>query len=342
MFPDYARIRLKAGGGGDGCSSIYRDKYNRRGTPDGGPGGKGGDVIIRADSNIHTLLDFNYRRHITAERGAHGGSNNKKGRSGSDLTVLVPPGTIIRSAADNLVLRDLVRQGDEVVIVKGGWPGRGNSGGREATRGAPGEEREVILELKLIADVGIVGYPNSGKSTLISKISSARPKIADYPFTTKEPVLGVVKLYDDASFVVADIPGLIEGAHHGRGLGDRFLRHIERTRALIHLVDISGQEGRTPWDDYSVVVKELKLYSRELAGRPQIIALNKTDLPGSTENIKAFRRHTRKKTYDISALTGDGVKKMLNEVYKLLKRSLLPKEMNSATNSRGSKCYRRR
>ncbi len=323
MFIDQARIYIKAGDGGDGCSSIYRDKYNRRGRFDGGPGGIGGRVILKADCNIQTLLDFQYHKHLAAERGGHGGSNNKKGRSGGDLIVLVPPGTIIRDANEGLVLRDLVKPGDEVIIAKGGMGGRGNAGGREATAGKPGEEREVLLELKLIADVGIIGYPNAGKSTLISKISSARPKIANYPFTTKEPVLGVVKPHEGVSFVVADIPGLIEGAHHGRGLGDKFLRHIERTRVLIHLVDISGQEGRSPWSDYAAVGGELKLYSKELAKRPQVIALNKIDLPGSRENITAFRKKTRKKAFPVSALTGDGVKRLLNEVYKLLKKAVL-------------------
>jgi len=320
MFIDHVKIYVKAGDGGDGCLSFHHDRFHRHPVPDGGHGGKGGDVIMRADGNVTTLLDFHYQQHIAAERGGHGGSNNKKGRSGQDLIVRVPCGTILYDAKDNLIMRDLVDIGDEVVVAKGGFGGRGNSGGKLATKGRQGEPRELALELKLIADVGIVGYPNAGKSTLLSKISSARPKIAGYPFTTKEPVLGVVKLYADGSpFVVADIPGLIEGAHAGKGLGDKFLRHVERTRILIHLVDISALEGRDPYIDYAKVNEELRLYSKELSKRPQILALNKTDLPTSKDNIKAFRSRVRKKAYPISALNGDGLGELLKEVYKKLK-----------------------
>jgi GTP-binding protein len=319
MFIDEAKIRIKGGDGGDGCHSVHKDRFHRYGSPDGGRGGRGGDVIIRASRNIETLLDFHYKKHVEAERGGHGGSNNKTGRMGSDIIVAVPPGTIIRDANDKSILKDLVDVGSEVVIAKGGPGGRGNLGGKMATPGAPGVTREIILELKLIADVGIIGYPNAGKSTLLSKISSARPKIASYPFTTKEPMLGVVRLYDDASFVAADIPGLIEGAHRGRGLGDKFLRHIERTRVLIHLVDVSGLEGRDPCRDYANVNKELALYSKELASRPQVLALNKIDLPQAAESIKAFRSKIRRKAYPISALTGEGIDTLLAAVYKKLK-----------------------
>ena len=318
MFIDEAKVRIKAGDGGDGCSSLYTDKYTRHGRPDGGPGGRGGDVIIRTSENVQTLLDFHYRQHLTAGRGAHGSSNNKKGHTGEDLVLLVPAGTIIRDAGDGLQLRDLASFGDEVIIARGGRGGRGNSGGGIATKGSLGEEKDVLLELKLIADVGIIGYPNAGKSTLISKVSSARPKIANYPFTTKEPVLGVVRVYEDRSFVMADIPGLIEGAHKGRGLGDRFLRHIERTRLLVHLVDISGQEGRLPWSDYASVIKELKSYSKELASKPQIIVLNKIDSPGAQDNVKAFRKKVKKKAYPISALNGEGVGGLMKEIARRL------------------------
>ena len=320
MFIDDLKVYVKAGGGGDGCSSLNKDRYHKYGVPDGGPGGKGGDIKLRADENIATLLDFQFRQHFEGERGGHGGSNNKKGRSGEDMVLLVPPGTVIRDAIEGFVLRDLTKAGEEVIVARGGRGGNGNSGGRIARKGSPGEAKELRLELKVIADVGIVGYPNSGKSTLLSRISSARPKIANYPFTTKEPCLGVVKLYEDSSpFVVADIPGLIENAHKGRGLGDKFLRHIERTRILVHLIDISGFEGRDPYKDYLNINKELQSYSKELAAKTQIIALNKIDIAGSKDNITPFRKKAKKKVYSISALTGEGVSELLREVYKKLK-----------------------
>ncbi len=320
MFIDDLKIHVKAGKGGDGCSSLNKDRYHKYGVPDGGPGGKGGDIKFRADGNIATLLDFQFRQHFEGERGGHGSSNNKKGRSGEDMVLLVPPGTVIRDTREGFVLRDLTKAGDEVVVARGGRGGNGNSGGRMARKGSPGEARELRLELKVIADVGIVGYPNCGKSTLLSRISSARPKIANYPFTTKEPCLGVVKLYEDsAPFVVADIPGLIENAHKGRGLGDKFLRHIERTRILVHLVDISGFEGREPYKDYLDINKELKSYSRLLAGKTQIIALNKIDMAGAKKNIAAFKGRVKKRIYPISALTGEGVGELLKGVYEKLK-----------------------
>ncbi|MBI5123834.1 MAG: GTPase ObgE [Candidatus Omnitrophica bacterium] len=317
MFVDQAKINVKAGNGGDGCSSMYRDRYHRYGRPDGGYGGKGGDAIFEADVNTHTLLDFQYRQHFEAESGSHGSSNHKKGRCGQDLHIKVPPGTLIKDAGTGLILRELIEPGSKVIITKGGVGGRGNSRHRDALPGSPGEEKTVILELKLIADVGIVGYPNAGKSTFISKISSARPKIADYPFTTKAPVLGVVKIHEGAHFVVAEIPGLIEGAHLGKGLGDRFLRHVERTHTLIHLVDISAAEGRDPYKDYVSLNKELRLYSQALIKKEQFIALNKSDMESAKEFIKKFKKHLRaKKVFVISALTGEGVKELLSAVYK--------------------------
>lgn len=317
MFVDEAKIYIKAGDGGDGCNSMHRDRYHRYGRPDGGDGGKGADIIFEADQNIHTLLDFQYRQHFKADSGSHGSSNHKKGRYGPDLHIKVPPGTIIKEAGSGLVLRELINPGDHVAIARGGEGGKGNSRHRSAEPGALGEEKTVILELKLIADAGIVGYPNAGKSTLISAISSARPKIADYPFTTKAPVLGVVKVHEGASLVVAEIPGLIEGAHEGRGLGDRFLRHIERTKVLIHLIDAASCEGRDPYKDYLNLNRELRLYSRELVKKPQLIALNKTDLGQAKENIKRFKRHMRgKKVFLISAVTREGIKELLNAVYK--------------------------
>lgn len=321
MFIDEAKIYVHAGNGGNGCSSFYRDRVVRKGRPDGGPGGKGGDLIFRADVNIHTLLDFQYRQHFEGQRGGHGSSNHKKGAAGSDVVIKVPTGTIIKDANTGLVLRELIKPGDQVVAAKGGEGGRGNSRNHLAEYGAAGETKTLRLELKLIADAGIIGYPNAGKSTLISRISSATPKIADYPFTTTAPVLGVVKLNNGVTFVVTEIPGLIEGAHLGKGLGDRFLKHAERTKVFIHLVDISAFEGRDPYQDYVKLNKELKAYSGELAKKPQIIALNKADLEPAKTNIKKFKSRSRKrKVFPISALTGKGVRELLNEVSMETKR----------------------
>ena len=320
MFIDEARIFVKAGDGGDGCQSLYRDRVNRIGTPDGGPGGNGGNIIFEADGNIHTLLDFQFRQHFKADPGLNGSSNHKKGHYGNDRHIKVPPGTIIRDAENGLLLRDLAHAGDSVIIAKGGQGGRGNSRGREATKGAAGEEKTVKLELKLIADVGIIGYPNAGKSTLISKISKARPKIASYPFTTKEPVLGMVRLYDDLNILVADIPGLMEGAHEGRGLGHKFLRHVERTKTLIHLIDIAATDCRDPYSDYVKLNKELKEYSKELARKPQIVVLNKIDCPQSEENLRAFKKKMKtRKFLKISALTGEGIKDLVAVIAKVMK-----------------------
>lgn len=320
MFVDEAKVYIKAGNGGDGCRSFYRDRRNRIGRPDGGAGGDGGDVILEIDANIHTLLDFQYRQHVEAESGAHGSSNHKKGRRGKDLHVKVPPGTVIKDAGNGLVLRDLAGPGDTVIVAKGGLGGRGNSRGRDRLEGSPGEEKTVILELKLLADAGIIGYPNAGKSTLISKISGARPKIASYPFTTREPALGAVTLRDGCSIVVADIPGLIEGAHRGKGLGHKFLKHIERTKALIHLVDIAACDGRDPYSDFVNLNNELRQYSKGLAKKPQVIALNKMDCPQSKENLREFKRRLPgKRVFPVSCLTGEGLKELLAAVHKKIK-----------------------
>jgi GTP-binding protein len=317
MFIDQARIFVKAGDGGQGCQSMYRDKVNWVGKPDGGPGGDGGDVIFVVDSNIHTLLDLYYRQHVKGQSGGHGSSNHKKGPRGEDTIIKVPAGTLLRDERSGLVLRDLVKLGDRVIAAKGGEGGRGNSRGRDAEYGTPGEEKTLVLELKIMADIGIIGYPNAGKSTLITKISNARPKIANYPFTTKEPSLGVVKVYDDCAIVVADIPGLIEGAHNGKGLGHRFLRHVERNRYLLHLIDISAFEGRDPFEDYTSLNEELKLYSQILAATPQIIVLNKMDSPDAPANLKKFKKKLgRKKVFPISALTGEGIPELLQEMHK--------------------------
>jgi len=317
MFVDEAKIFVKAGNGGNGCRSFERIRGKVYGRPSGGSGGSGGAVIIKADNNKQTLIDYRYNKHFKAENGKHGSSNHKNGKRGRDSVLEVPPGTIIKEQGSGLLLRDLRESGDSVVIAKGGAGGRGNSVGHDATQGKPGEGRELLLELKIVADVGIIGYPNAGKSTLLSKLTDAKPKIAGFPFTTKEPNLGVVKYYD-SSFVVCDIPGLIEGAHGGRGLGDRFLRHIERTEILLHVVDISGFDGRDPLVSYDKLNDELRLYSRKLASKPQIVAANKSDLTGFRRNIDGFRRHVKENLVEISSITGDG----LGELKELLKRYL--------------------
>ncbi|MBI4335069.1 MAG: GTPase ObgE [Candidatus Omnitrophica bacterium] len=319
MLIDTARIYIKAGDGGDGCNSFEKDRAGRKVRHSGGPGGKGGDIIFEVDENVRTLLDFQYRQHFGAARGGHGSSNNKKGFSGEDRVIKVPPGTLVKDIETGSVLADLIKIGGTFLAARGGLGGAGNSRHRPAEEGGRGEEKTVILELKLIADVGIVGFPNAGKSTLISRISRARPKIADYPFTTKEPILGVVR-HKDREFVVADIPGLIEGAHAGRGLGDRFLKHIERTGVLIHLVDTSGLNGRDPERDYRQLNKELGLYSETLAKKPQVVAANKIDV-GKTaqEALRKFRAASRrKKILPISAKNGQGLDALLSEVVKIL------------------------
>ena len=313
MFIDEARIFVRAGDGGRGCQSIERIRGKKYGRPNGGDGGKGGNVIIAADNNRQTLIEFRYNKHFKATSGKHGGSNNKNGESGKDYIIRVPPGTVIRDAGTGALLRDLQRVGEEVIIAKRGAGGKGNSARREATVGGKGETKELNLELKLVADVGIIGYPNAGKSTLLSKITSAKPRIAGFPFTTKSPMLGVARV-GDFSFVIADIPGLIEGAHAGRGLGDRFLRHIERTKLLLHLVDMAGVDGRSPSDSFENLNKELELYSGVLRQKKQIVAANKMDILRSEELIKDFKPGKVKEVYRISALTGVGVKKLLKAV----------------------------
>ncbi|MBN1405514.1 MAG: GTPase ObgE, partial [Candidatus Omnitrophica bacterium] len=272
MFIDTAKVNVKAGNGGNGVNCFYTDKLTRPGHPDGGDGGKGGDVIIRVSHELsgHTLIDFQYRQHFKAHDGKHGSGKKKKGADGDDSVILVPPGTLIFDNDTNMLVADLVKNSEEIVIAAGGEGGKGNRSHKDATQGSLGEERKIRLELKLIADVGIIGFPNAGKSTLISKISNAHPKIAAYPFTTKNPVLGVVRT-DDLEFTAVEVPGLMEGAHRGIGLGDLFLRHIERTRLLVHLVDI-GENTKDASDDYKNINEELRLYGKGLARKPRIVA----------------------------------------------------------------------
>lgn len=317
MFIDTSRIHLKAGDGGNGCNSFVKLKPNTRGRPDGGVGGDGGDIVMISDRNVQTLLDFQYKRHFKAKPGRHGSSNHKKGRGGEGCIIRVPPGTVILDSETKEVLRDLDAVGQRVIIARGGKGGGANSRYRDAQEGEKGEAREVILELKLIAEVGIVGYPNAGKSTLISSVSKTRPKVASYPFTTKQPMLGVV-VRDERDFVIADIPGLIKGAHAGRGLGHKFLRHVERTRVLVHMVDMAAVDGRDPVSDYFSLIEELGLYNKRLLKKPQIIACNKMDLPQAQENIKIFREKVDKEIYPISAVNKEGLDELINAVMGVL------------------------
>jgi GTP-binding protein len=324
-FIDYAIIHVKAGRGGRGCVSFRREKYVPKGGPDGGDGGGGGNVVFVADSELNTLLDFRYRKDYLAEGGGHGMGKKMHGRDGGDLVVPVPCGTLITDADTGEVIADLDREGAEVIVAKGGRGGLGNWHFRSATRQVPrfaqpgeeGEERSLVLELKLLADVGLIGLPNAGKSTLISVVSSARPKIAEYPFTTLVPNLGVVKIEKYRSFVVADIPGLIEGAHKGTGLGFQFLRHVERTSILLHLIDISEGSGSDPVEDLKKINRELELYSNLLAKKPQAVVGTKLDAAGDKSRLNALAEYCRNADIDffpVSAVTGRGIRKLVSHV----------------------------
>ncbi|NPV29278.1 MAG: GTPase ObgE [Firmicutes bacterium] len=329
MFYDYVKIYVKAGDGGNGAVSFRREKYVPAGGPNGGDGGRGGNVVLIADPNLRTLIDFHYQKHYRAERGEHGRGKNQHGKNGADLILRVPVGTVVRDLGGAFCV-DMVAPGQQVVVARGGRGGRGNArfatpqarAPRFAERGDPGEERWLELELKLMADVGLVGFPNAGKSSLLRRISSARPKVAPYPFTTLEPCLGLVRIGEEKSFVAADLPGLIAGAHAGAGLGDRFLRHIERTRVLIHVVDAAGTEGRDPREDVRVINRELELYNPELARRPMVIAANKMDLPGAREKFFLLEQEFPEfKIYPISALTGAGIDELLLAVSNILEEA---------------------
>lgn len=327
---DFAKISLKAGDGGNGAVAWRREKYEPTGGPAGGDGGNGGSIIIKATRNLSTLDEFRYKSKYKAQNGQPGGKKKKFGKKGDDLIIKVPVGTILREANSNTIIKDFKLDGEEFLIAKGGKGGRGNVHFKNSIRQAPrfaengkkGQEIDLLLELKVLADVGLVGLPNVGKSTLISVISSAKPKIANYHFTTIDPNLGVVNIDNERSFIVADIPGLIEGANEGQGLGHDFLRHIERCRVLIHLIDISGIEARDPIEDFRLINEELKLYNENLANKPMIVALNKTDLD-TNNNAENFIK-TFGDTYDIyqiSAATTDGIKKLLDATYDLLLKS---------------------
>lgn len=324
-FIDEAKIKVKAGDGGRGCVSFRREKYIPKGGPDGGDGGKGGDIIFVAVGRLSSLLDFKYRREYKAERGQHGMGSLCSGKAGLDLRIKVPVGTVIKDADTGEVIADLNKDAMEFLCCRSGRGGKGNAFFASSTYQAPrfaqpgenGEGRELKLELKLLADVAIIGLPNAGKSSLISRISAARPKIADYPFTTLVPHLGVVRFKETGSFVIADIPGLVEGASQGKGLGIRFLKHIERSRLLIHLIDISALSGSDPREDYKTVNQELKAFKEELANRPQVIVLNKVDLAEARENMPEMLKFFKAlgiKVFPISAATGEGLESLINHV----------------------------
>ncbi len=329
MFIDRARIFVKAGDGGNGMSSFRREKYVPKGGPSGGDGGRGGDVVLVVDENLNTLIDFRYKRQFKALAGGNGQTSNMHGRGAEPLYIAVPPGTVARDEATGQILADLTEAGQEVVVARAGRGGRGNarfvnSVNRAPTfaeRGEPGAERWLNLELKVLADVGLVGYPSVGKSSILARVSAAKPEIAAYHFTTLSPILGVVSIREGQSFVLADIPGLIEGAHEGVGLGHDFLRHIERTRVLIHVLDVSGMEGRDPIEDYRKINHELQQYNERLARRPQIIAANKMDLPEGQENfdrVAEFMKAEGREIFPISAATGEGMPELMERAWKML------------------------
>ena len=347
MFTDRAVIHIRSGSGGHGAVSFRREKYIAAGGPDGGDGGRGGDVVFVVDGGLSTLIDFRYKRKYVAGNGANGAGQKMTGKNGADIKIKVPPGTIIKDANTGAVLADLKYEGEEFVAAKGGRGGKGNSHFATATRQVPnfakageaGFEFDVALELKLLADVGLVGFPNVGKSSYLSVTTSAKPEIADYPFTTLTPKLGVVRTRDGSGYVIADIPGLIEGASEGKGAGHRFLRHIERTRLILHIIDVSPFSGRDPFDDFLKINEELRLYHSRLAERPQIVACNKIDVPGAQERLEEFRSKYEQwlesaeesepsileyrekgcyKLFEISALSGEGVQELSDYCGSLL------------------------
>lgn len=335
MFVDYAKIVIKSGDGGNGATSFRREKYVAAGGPDGGDGGKGGDVYFVVDPDSNTLIDFRFNKKFRAQNGENGRGSNCYGKSGEDCYIKVPLGTVVKDFATGKVIADLSERGQEELVLKGGRGGKGNTHFATSTRQAPnfsidgekGKEKEIILELKSLADVGLIGFPNVGKSTILSKVTAAKPKIADYHFTTIDPNLGVVKTEYGDSFVLADIPGIIEGASEGVGLGTQFLRHVERTRLLLHVLDCAGLEGRNPVDDFYKINEELKKYSEKLANRKQIIVANKLDSVQDSANIEAIEKLAKEnqlELYKVSAATGEGLKELFSHVAEVIKE--LPKE----------------
>ena len=344
-FIDEAKIYVRSGAGGRGCVSFRREKYVPRGGPNGGDGGDGGDVFIIADENMASLLDHRYRQHYRAKRGEHGKGKDMHGKNGENLYVPVPPGTIIRDFETGDIIGDLTRDGETLLVARGGRGGKGNARFATSTNQAPKhaepggepEERTLLLELKLLADVGIIGFPNAGKSTLISRISAARPKVADYPFTTLVPNLGVVSYVDGKTFVVADIPGIIEGAHEGAGLGLQFLRHVERTKLLIHVLDLSPITGRDPIDDFETLNRELESYSADLFEKPQIVAPNKIDITESREKLEEVKEYFESRgipIFPISGATGEGLRELVRETGKRLEELRLRQSQEPETGTK--------
>ena len=327
MFIDEVTVEVMAGDGGNGCMAFRREKFIEMGGPYGGNGGKGSDIIFKVDQGLNTLLDLRYRRVIKGSRGANGEGKGKQGKSAEDIIVKVPEGTVITDVESGLVIADLTKKDEEVIVAYGGRGGRGNIAFATrsnpapafAENGEPGEIRKLKVELKLLADVGLVGMPSVGKSTIISKISASKPKIAAYHFTTLTPNLGVVRAKDNSTFVVADLPGLIEGASLGEGLGDRFLKHIERTRVIAHVIDMSGIEGRNPYDDYVTINKELENFNKTILEKPQIIIANKMDMPSSKENLIEFKKKVKDEVFEVSAIDSKGLEKVIESLSEKLK-----------------------
>lgn len=326
MFVDRVTVELEAGKGGDGCASFRREKYVPRGGPDGGDGGCGGSVIVVAETGVDSLAELVHRKHWRAKSGVPGSGSKRHGANADDLIIHVPPGTILVDTAGDFELKDLKAEGESVVAAQGGSGGKGNArfksstnqAPRDFTRGALGEKRKVTFELKVIADVGLLGKPNAGKSTLLSRVSRARPEIADYPFTTKIPNLGIIQIDLDRTMVMADIPGLIEGAHAGVGLGHEFLRHVERTRVLVHLVEPLPMDGTDPVENYLSLRRELELYDAELAKRPEIVAVSKAELPNAEEIREQLAEASGREVLLFSSVTGQGLKDLMNQTYTLL------------------------
>jgi len=326
MFIDETIIKVIAGRGGDGCLAFRREKYVQMGGPYGGNGGHGSNVVFKVDTGLHTLIDLRYMKMIKGDKGENGSGNNKNGKSAEDIIIKVPQGTVITDLDTGLIVADMKNIGDEVVVAKGGRGGRGNTAFKTqsnpcpefAENGEPGEERVLKIELKLLADVGLVGLPSVGKSTFLSKVTAAKPKIADYHFTTLNPNLGVVKTKDGRSFVIADLPGLIEGASTGTGLGDKFLRHIERTKVIAHIIDMGASEGRDPYDDFIIINKELENFNKKLIKKPMIVIANKMDMPDANNNLDKFKKKVDCEVYPISAINSDGMDKVLMKLADLV------------------------
>lgn len=327
MFVDEVILKVVAGSGGDGCTAFRREKYIPMGGPYGGNGGHGSDIIFKVDEGLHTLLDLRYQKEIKGKKGENGKGKNQHGKGADSLVIKVPQGTVVTDLDTGLILADLKGKNDEAIIAKGGRGGRGNTAFKTQTNtapnfsenGEPGEERTIKVELKLLADVGLVGLPSVGKSTIISKVSKAKPKIAEYHFTTLKPNLGVVRATNGKTFVMADLPGLIEGASKGEGLGDRFLRHIERTRVILHVIDMAGTEGRDPYDDYLLINKELEDFNKKLLTKPMVIIANKMDIDGAKENLDKFKEKVKdKKIFEVTALTNSGLVQVVDYLSDLL------------------------